>query len=253
MIGMRRLIVLARLDLLSFGLVALAVFMTSLTRGGDNQDAPPGAAALMKQAHDGRAVWRTFPGFRAKVRASVDGSTLEGAVHVSSSGTVTLEPTGDERFAWVETSLKSIVGHRLSDEGAIATVAFADQVETHPLGRLLKSTEESDKSLWRVKGDLMTEVHRQNGRTRFVISVTDVVYNAEGKHLPKNFSVTTWDAASGQIKSSRQVYNEWSRVGHLDLPGKLLAAISKDDGTRRVEAIELSEHELLSTTAGVSR
>jgi len=105
----------------------------------------------------------------------------------------------------------------------------------------------------RLQGNVLTEVHRFNGKTRFVMSVTDVLRNAEGKHLPKNFSVTTWDAASGQIKTSRQVYNEWSRVGHLDLPAKLLAAINKDDGSRRVEQVELFEHELLSTSAGVSR
>lgn len=105
----------------------------------------------------------------------------------------------------------------------------------------------------RLQGNVLTEVHRFNGKTRFVISVADVVRNAERKHLPKNFSVTTWDAASGQIKTSRQVYNEWSRVGHLDLPAKLLAAINKDDGSRRVEQVELFEHELLSTSAGVSR
>jgi hypothetical protein len=134
----------------------------------------------------------------------------------------------------------------LSDDGAIETVAFADDQENHPLGRLLKSTGENDKSLWRVQGDVMTEVHRHHDKTRFIISVTDVVRNVEGKHLPKNFNVTTWDVASGQIKSSRQVYNEWKRVGRIDLPAKLLAAISKDDGSRRVEQIELSNHELLS-------
>jgi hypothetical protein len=241
-----------RIDLMSLGLVALAGFLTSLTQGGDRNESLPTAVSLMHQAHDGRAVWREFPGFQAKLRASVDGTAVEGTVHVSPTGTVKIELPNKDQFAWVESSLKSIVGHRLSNDDAIQTVAFADDHKTHPLGRLLKSTTESDQSLWRVNGDLLTEVHRFNGKTRFVISVADVVRNTEGKHLPKNFSVTTWDVASGQIKTSRQVINEWTRIGQVDLPVKLLAAIYKDDGSRRVEQIELSGHELLSasTAAG---
>jgi len=42
-------------------------------------------------------------------------------------------------------------------------------------------------------------------------------------------------------------------VGHFDLPVKLLAAINEDDRSRQFEQIELSEYELLSTTAGLSR
>ncbi|WP_397571811.1 DUF3386 family protein [Schlesneria sp. T3-172] len=247
-----RLAAMWRIDLMSFGLVALAVFLTSLTHGGDGTQPAPTAVSLMEEAHNGRVVWKDFPGFRAKIRAAADGKAVEGTVTVSSKGTISLELPSGEGFAWVETSLKSLVGHRLSDDGAITTVAFADDVTSHPLGRLLKSTDESDKSLWRVQGDLLTEVHRFNGKTRFVISVADVARNAEGKHLPKNFSVTTWDSVTGQIKTSRQVYNEWARVGHLDLPAKLLAATSKDDGSRRVEQLELSGHELLSTTANAA-
>jgi hypothetical protein len=241
-----------RIDLLSIGLVAFAGLMTSLTQGGDSAADEQTAVTLMQRAHDGRAVWSEFSGFRAKVRASVDGSTVNGTLLVSSTGGVTLEIPQDERFAWVNGSLKSLVGHRLSDSDAIKTVAFADDQVALPLGRLLKSTDDSDKSLWRVPGDLLTEVHRLNGKTRFVIRVTDIVRNAERKHLPKTFDVTTWEVASNQIKSTRQVYNEWTRVGHTDLPVRFLTAVSKDDGSRHVEQIEMSDHELLPVGSGAT-
>lgn len=241
-----------RLNVMSCGFVAMAGMLTTLTQGNDFKPVEATAVSLMKQAHDGRAEWHEFPGFRAQLRASVDGAAAEGAVTVTHDGKVTLELPSGETFAWVASSLKSIVGHRLSSDGAIETVAFADDVTVHPLGRLLKSTDPSDKSLWRVQGDLLTEVHRFNDKTRFVISIADVARNVEGKHLPQNFSVTTWDVVTGQLKSSRQVFNQWKRVGQVDLPIKLRAVICKDDGSRRVEQIELLNPELLPANAKVS-
>ncbi|WP_010583052.1 DUF3386 family protein [Schlesneria paludicola] len=241
-----------RLNVMSFGFVAMAGMLTTFTQGNDSKPTEVTAVSLMKQAHDGRAEWHEFPGFRAALRVSVDGVAVEGAVSVSREGDVKVELPAGDSFAWVTSTLKSIVGHRLSSDGAIETVAFADENTVHPLGRLLKSTEASDKSLWRVQGDLLTEVHRFNDKTRFVISVVDVSRNVEGKHLPKNFSITTWDAVSGQIRSSRQVSNEWVRVGKIDLPVKLRAVICKDDGSRRVEQIELLNPELLPANASAA-
>lgn len=247
-----------RINAVSLGCVAFACFLTSLTQGNEERTAKPATAEqsavnLMKQSHDGRAVWQNFPGFHAKLRVTADGATQEGTVQVSPAGEIKLQLADDPAFKWVEASLKSLVGHRLSTEEAIQTVEFADQTTAHPLGRLLKSTVTSDNSLWRVQGDVLTEVHRFHGKTRFVISVTDVFRNPEGKHLPKNFNVTTWDSTSGQIKTSRQVFNEWTRIGSIDVPAKVMAAINKDDGTRRVEQIEFTNHELLTPATAIEQ
>jgi len=236
-----------RIDVLSLGLVAFAGFLASLTQGNDRDRSEITAVALMQRAHDGRAVWKKFPGFRADIRVSVDGKQVTGSLNVSSKGEIELSMPDDESFAWVKVSLRSVVSHRMVDTDAIQGVAFADDQVAHPLGRLLKSASESDHSQWRIQNDVMTEVHREHGKTRFIISVTDVVRTDEGKHLPKTFDVTTWDTATGRIQSSRQVLNEWTRIGKFDLPTRLMAAISKEDGTRRVEQIELSRHELLPT------
>lgn len=240
-----------KIDLISLGLVATAWLLMSLSSGARGADNAPTAVDLMQQAHEGRAVWHKFPGFTAKVRASVDGETVEGTASVSKTGTVEFDlPAGIQR-QMAEKTLKSVVGHRLSDDPAIQAVAFADSATTHPLGRLLKSTDSADHSLWRVQGDLLTEVHRFNEKTHFVISVSDVVRNLEQKHLPHNFTVTTWDNATNQIVSTRQVYNEWKRVGPLDLPTKLLAVTNASDGSRRAEQVELFDHQLLAPVAAV--
>jgi len=202
------------------------------------------AESLMKQAHDGRAIWSKFPGFTADISAGSDKQAAKGTLKVSATGDVILAFPNEAKTDWAGKTLKSVVGHRLSEDGAIANVDFADDVADHPLGRLLKSKDASEHSLWRVKGDLMTEVHRAMGKTRFIISVVDVARTKEGKHLPRNFTVTTWDAANGAIVSTRQVYNEWTRVGDIDLPTRLLAINSKSDGTRTVEDLVLTNHKL---------
>lgn len=206
--------------------------------------AEPTAAEQMRKEHDARVVWTVFPGFLADVVLTQDGKSAHGTLTVDAEGNLTLKTDQSEGLEWAQRTLGSVVSHRLSDSGAITNVEYADDTTTHPLGRLIKSTDANDRSLWRVKGDVLTEVHRINDKTRMIISVSEVTRNAEGKHLPKNFTVTTWNTETGAIQSTRQVFNEWLRVGSFDLPARMLAANSKADGTRVVEEIVLANHKL---------
>lgn len=207
------------------------------------------AEQMMQKAHEGRAVWKNLPGFSAELSASTGGRKTVGVLKVAADGKVTVKLSQTEGFEWVERTLSSVVNHRRADGDAVGNVAFADEDAANPLGRLIKSRDEADHNQWRVKDDVLTEVHRDMGKTRFIISVVDVARNKEGKHLPRNFTVTTWDSASGAIVSARQVYNEWTRVGDFDLPARLLAVNSKGDGTRQVEEVVLSNHRLASANA----
>jgi hypothetical protein len=207
---------------------------------------PPSADKLMAQAHAGRAEWKSFAGFAADVAVAVDGKATTGTLRVAADGTFKLDLKEPQGMEWAERTLTSVISHRLSDEGAITNVEFADEETAHPLGRLLKSKSASDKSLWRVKGDVLTEVHRNHGKTRFIISIAEVTRNAEGQHLPQDYTVTTWSTENNSLVSARQLHNEWTRVGTLDLPRRLFAATAKSDGSRQVEEITLSAHRLLS-------
>lgn len=232
--------------LVAGGLVASMLWLSQVSTGAE----PATAVQLMKEAHDGRAVWTRFPGFRAQVRATHDGDVVIAKLNVSANGEVKVEPLDGKPFpAWADRTLRSVIGHRLSDDPAIDHVEFADDVTTHPLGRLLKSTDASDKSQWRVQGDLLTEVHRVQEKTRFIISVTEVSRTVEKKHLPRSYTVTTWDVSSNQLVSTRQLYNEWVRVGQIDLPQRVLAITSKSDGSRVTECLDFSGHELLPAIA----
>ena len=67
---LRPLTVWWRIDLLALGLVSLAGLLTSFAQGDDHAAKEPTAVNLMKQAHDGRAVWTEFPGFTAQVQVA---------------------------------------------------------------------------------------------------------------------------------------------------------------------------------------
>lgn len=230
------------------GLVTLSLWMSVFARGGETT--PATAQQMMKQAHDGRAVWVEFPGFSARVRCRADGVAVDGRVVVGRDGKVTLSLSKeDEQFAWVQRTLDSVIGHRLSSEDAIQNVEFADAQTEHPQGRLIRSLDAKDHSLWRAKEDVLTEVHRFGEKFRFIISVTEVSRTPEGTHLPRSYVVTTWETPSERIQSVRQIQQEWTRVGRFDLPVKHLAITNKSDGSRVSQQIEFLDHQISTATA----
>ncbi len=207
------------------------------------------AQSLMDRAHHGRATWQKFPGFTADITAASAGRSTTGTLSVSPEGKIELKLADPQGLEWVERSLQSLIGHRLADDQGATNLEFADDDAKHPFGRLLKSKDATDKSQWRVQGDVLTEVHRFQGENHLVISVGEVARTPEGKHLPKNYSVTTWNAKTGAIATTRQVLQEWTRVDGVDLPVRIVAATNKNDRTRAVEEITLSKHKLLATAA----
>lgn len=221
------------------GLVA-ASFATSLGFAAES------AQSVMDKAHHGRATWVKFPGFTSDLKVASAGKAAMGTLKVSPDGKLEIRLGDTKGLEWVERSLNSLIGHRLADDQGATNLEFADEDTSHPLGRLLKSKDGSDKSLWRVQGDVLTEVHRFHGDDHMVISVGEVARTPEGKHLPKSYSVTTWNKA-GEIVTTRQVLQEWKRVDGVDLPVRMLAAINKNDGSRVVEEIAFSNHQLLKS------
>jgi hypothetical protein len=83
--------------------------------------------------------------------------------------------------------------------------------------------------------------------SRFTITVTEVSRNSAGKYLPKTYSVSFWDAKTGNLKSTNTVLDEWTRVGRWDLPKRLLSIDTRDEGRRNVRQIHFSNLKLLDT------
>jgi hypothetical protein len=207
-------------------------------------DAEATAEQLMARAHDTRATWDGFPGFTAELAVSANEQQASGIVEFSADGAVKVSlPEG---FEWVETKLQSLADHRRGGGDRKYDVSFADDHTQHPLGRLIKINDDALMgSHYRIGGDVITEVHRTMGDTRFTITVIDVARNREGKYLPKMYTVSFWDVKTGNLKSTSVIRDQWLEVDRWELPSDLLTIETADDGQRVVKEIKFQGHKLL--------
>jgi len=249
-------LMLRRPTLIAAGLVLGALLLVQTTHGKDRQKTETSAAVtaeeMMIRAHEARAEWKNFPGFEAEIIVSHNGKQTTGNVNVTGDGEVRLILPDKPTTTWVQRSLESLVAHRQSSEGREYNVEFADDVTTHPLGRLIKLNEDLMGSKYRIKDDVITEVHRTMKSIRFTITVTEVTRNKEGKYLPRCYSFSTWDVKTGNLKSNTVAHQQWKRVGSFDLPKRLVWVKTSDDGKRGVRQIDFRKLRLLtsSTTGG---
>jgi hypothetical protein len=73
-------------------------------------------------------------------------------------------------------------------------------------------------------------VNRNIGAQNMSITVLDNDRNAEGKYLPRSYTVQYWDAATGALNRTETFQNRWQRVGKLDLPASLTQTVSSAAG-----------------------
>ena len=201
----------------------------------------PTAEQMMIRAHRARAEWNDFPGLTARVTLYDGQRSQQGQLEISADGEVQLEVPGDADLAWAERKLASLAAHRMPSGDAEYDVSYADDDRHHPLGRLITFNEDRLHSVYRVKDDVITEVHRTMGKTRFTISVVEVQRNHQRKYLPRTYSVSYWDAEGGQLRSTDTVHLVWSRAGGFDVPQRVTTIHVGGDRTRTVQSIELSD------------
>ncbi len=206
------------------------------------------AVKLFEDALATRANWQAFPGFQAKVAGEVDGRPFAGSVKVAADGSVKLELQDDVVQDWVQQQLESITMHRAATResaphAASPSLSFADQDDTHPLGRLLAFHGGHFASSYRVKDRQIAVVNRLIDGENVTITVLDNEKNAEGKFLPRSYTVQYWDEASGNLKRTESVQDRWTRVGAFDLPTSHTVAISSSGGFT-TRSLKLTEHTL---------
>lgn len=209
------------------------------------QKTDPAAERIMVEAHRARSHWGAdFPGFTASIAVWLDGTATHGRATVQSDGTVELDMPDGPAKKWAAEQLESIAFHRLAAAKDSYDVSFADAVTDHPLGRLIKFHDSSSHSLYRVKDDVITEVHRTMGKTRFTISVTSVTRDAQGKTLPSHFNVSYWDGPSGNLISNEDYQEKWTSLHGFDLPQRRVL-IRTSNNQRSVAELQLSDLRLL--------
>jgi uncharacterized protein DUF3386 len=224
----------------------LGLATTCLAMASEAAESELPARELLAKARRARAVWLDFPGFRARLEVKLPGQQAVGHVTVTASGDVKLADfPADFDTAAVQSYLESLVGHRLADPESTDDVEYVAEDKTHPLGRLIKFVgDEKLHSSYRIRDDVVTEVNRQMGPTRFMIDVLEVERNAAGKYLPQVFTVSFWNSGSGALERTETHLNHWTPVGGFDLPRAVMLSRSSGEGSR-VMQLSLSDHELL--------
>ena len=212
----------------------------------ERKDADAEAVALFEQALAARAQWKGFPGFTASIAGKLDGRDFSGNVTVEADGSVRFETKGKAAKRWVEDQLGSIALHRgaRGEERAKPVLRFGDDEENHPLGRLLIFDGGQFASSYRVKDKQLMVVNRHIGRLNMTIAVLDNERNAEGRFLPRSYTVQYWDAETGELRRTETVLEKWQRVGQWDLP--ILHTVTTASGNGlTVRSFSLTEHQLL--------
>jgi hypothetical protein len=215
--------------------------------------ADPQAVALFEEALASRAAWHDFPGFTAAIAGEVEGRPLSGTVTVGADGSVMLKLDDDALSDWVKDQLESITMHRAASQTPSAdspkpVLRFGDEQVDHPLGRLLAFEGGQFATSYRVKDKQITSVNRVLDGQNMTITVLDNDENAEGKFLPRSYTVQYWDEQTGNPLRTETVQDRWTRVGQWDLPERHTVTAASADGFS-VKSFRLSKHQLMGLKA----
>jgi hypothetical protein len=206
----------------------------------------PDAAAveMFEKAIAARASWHDLPGFSARIEGVSDGRTFEGKVRIGADGAVDASLDDKTAAVWVEEQLGSIVLHRQASLRRERPVLyFADADDSHPHGRLLTFVGGKFASSYRVKNEQIMVVNRHIGGENMTITVLDNDKTAEGKFLPRSYTVQYWDAKDGRLTRTEAIQDTFRRVGKWDLPASHTVSTASGDGLV-VRSFRLAEHEL---------
>jgi len=215
--------------------------------------ADPEAVSMFEEALASRAAWHDFPGFSADIAGEVEGRPFAGSVTVAADGGVELDIDEDPFAEWVQDQLESITMHRAADQTPSPddpkpVVRFADEAVDHPLGRLLEFEGGHFATSYRVRDKQITSVNRVLDGQNMTITVLDNTENAEGKFLPRSYTVQYWDEQTGQPVRSETVQDRWTRVGNWDLPAEHTVTTASADGFS-VRSFRLAKHQLAGNKA----
>jgi hypothetical protein len=218
----------------------------------ERKAADPAAVALFEEAIAARAQWQDFPGFTARIAGNLDGRRFAGSVTIDGEGEITFsedDPSRTETVSgWVDAQLGSLVRHRLAAPKTPGqpkpVLRFAETRDEHPLGRLLIFDGGRFASSYRIRDRQLTVVNRHLGKENVTITALENERNAEGRFLPRSYTVQYWESGTGRLLRTEAVKDRWRRVGSWDLPSDHSVTTATDAGLS-VRRFSLSGHELL--------
>ena len=195
------------------------------------------ADVLLRRAHQaGYRLPPDFPGFTATVRTA-SGDTGRLVVRGRTDLDLTFDGTTTADAHWAREELASMVSHRWAaryDDGDGRWDKRADSDTV----RLL---DDPFDSAYRLRDELISEVHRTAGDVRFVIAVSGRATVPDGRHLPTHFTVFHWATGTGQLVRAEHYVDAYVPVGDVQLPARrqVVAATAEGLTTR---TLTLSDH-----------
>ncbi|MEW6129642.1 MAG: DUF3386 family protein [Acidobacteriota bacterium] len=206
--------------------------------------ADPEAYALLKKAHDARQTFpQNFRGFAADFTFNDNGRITKGTLLYSDAKGVEVKIDGlsEEAKEWVNDQLSSMLAHRRGGDFAKGDgrypLTFGED-DKNPLGRLLQLND-SMKSSYRVRDGQTVEVTRTMAGDKFTITVLETTLTEGGKFLPKHFTVTYFDAKTGQLKRTEMFTDAYANTSGLWVPASR-RIIRAENGQVTARIIEIS-------------
>jgi len=187
------------------------------------------ASEVLASARKARAVWEEFPGLTAELVVNLDGKVERGTLEVDDFGLVTVNLKGDDAKKWAVQTWESLVQHRMPTGDFTEEAAYGEEEVSHPLGKKIHLKDDDLDSYYRIRGDVIAQVNRNMGASRFTISVMEVSRNPEDKYLPTNFTMTFWNNKTGELVTSQAHSHQYERIDGFDIPVYLQEYSTGDD------------------------
>lgn len=230
---------------------------------GQRPQLPPGphpqvdkkAYDLLKNAHDNRQIMPAdFAGFSANV-TYINGSTVSNGTLVyrrKGKTDIKFEGLNKTEESWITDKIFNLIGHRRGGDFNTGDGRYPLSLNALPVNSFgtLIDVNDGMRSQYRVKDNVVTEVTREMGGTRFTISVLETIEADNGKYLANHFIVSYRDAKTGNLKQVEGYRDRYSKIGGVWLPTARYVFTSEaikpgDADTARFQIIKFSDIELL--------
>lgn len=208
----------------------------------------PDAKALLKRVKEGDPGWDgDFPGFKATIEVFANGKTYRGQVIVRDRKTVEVSVPNSDAEPWARQTI-----------AAIAATAFREDFETryqnvgvtfgpddlNPLGQLLQIHGDRIETGFRVKGNEIRQIFRENSTTTVTIDVLHVQRDSLGRKVGQSFAVQYFDKKTKELKKTETVQEAKVEVGGYLLPDYYYEVVNEKGGPK-TRTIRFLDHKLL--------
>lgn len=206
--------------------------------GTSNAPSALSAREALKRAAEARYVLpRDLSALYARIIITDDEGELRGSVAWTQADGLKVTIVGSgERAEDYRRRVESLIQHRLPndfDQGDgkhNLTWTGKDNL----IGKQI-ALNDAMNSMYRLNGDAIVEVDRTLGDTRLIVSVVDIERLPNGKNLPKAMSVSYFDAASGALKRTETMIDEYNEQNGVLIPSSRRVYVSENGALRTFE------------------